>query len=541
MPRYLPVLCAIVLAVAHFFYYHGAILDSPWRFNDDVVQHYLWLYDTNWGDDFYARTSGQIQPYGFRALLRLLSGFADPLTISRYGPLLVTALTFGFATRLLQKFFPPAIALAGAYLIAQDSLPVMVGFLARSFCVPLILAFANYLLRRRFTGLAVTLVAGALFYPPALLLNGFLLLPFLVAWLGRRPWRGTPGGWARPYAALFGSCVLAGVLTLLHARGIAASPDLGDTFSRAELGTLAEFSGAGRVAFRNILNTPTNWIMHYFMQTYVGKWPAPDFGYFLLAVAIVLGALTYRRTAPLGGYLLAFLVTTTALYQLAKLLTPKLFLAARYIEYPWLAGVPLLFVFVGGCLWALFPRWWSGVAIALLLAYVGFLRQPRSRVPHVDVSGHAAYYTALGQLPDTALIAAPPHWASYVPLLSRRAVLLGHEQAHALYFRHYHDYVSARYADYQTAMATDSLPVVADFMENYGVDYLVVDRNRLLRSGHHYFEPYKQRYAKLVAGRAPEDFALLRIPAETGLPLPEGMRLLSRPQIDSLVRALRDD
>ena len=541
MPRYLPVLCAIVLAVAHFFYYHGAILDSPWRFNDDVVQHYLWLYDTHWGDDFYARASGQIQPYGFRALLRFLSTFADPLTISRYGPLLATALTFGFATRLLQKFFPLAIALAGAYLIAQDSLPVTIGFLARSFCVPLLLAFANYLVRRRFVGMAVTLVAGALLYPPALLLNGFLLAPFVAVWLGRRPWRGTRGGWARPYAVLLGGCLLAGILTLLHARGIAASPYLGETFSQAELGTMDEFSGGGRVAFRNILDTPTDWLMHYFMQTYVGKWPAPDFGYFLLAVAVLLGAFTYRRTGALGGYLLAFLLTTTGLYQLAKLLTPTLFLAARYIEYPWLAGVPLLFVFVGGCLWALFPRWWWGLAIALVLAYVGYLRQPQSGVRYVDVGSHAAYYATLAQLPDTALIAAPPHWASYVPLLSRRAVLLGHEQAHALYFRRYYDYVSARYADYQKAMATDSLPLVADFMETYGVDYLVVDRNRLLQSGNHYFAPYKRRYAELMAGRAPADFALLRIPAEAGIPLPEGMQLVSRLQIDSLVGTLRDD
>ena len=541
MPRYLPVLCAIVLAAAHFFYYHGAILASPWRFNDDVVQHYLWLYATDWGDAFYARASGQIQPYGFRALLRLLSFVADPLTISRYGPLLVTCGIFVYATRLLRNFFPLAIALAGAYLVAQDSLPVTVGFLARSFCVPLLLAFADYLVRRRFTGLAVTLVVSALFYPPALLLNGVLLLPFILAWLRRKPWRAAPREWAKPYALLLGGCLVAGALTLLHARGIAASPDLGETFTRAELSRMPAFSGGGRVAFQNTLNTPTDWIMHYFMQRYVGKWPAPDFGYFLLAVAGVLGALTYRRTAALGGYLLAFLLATIGLYQLAKVMTPTLFLAARYVEYPWLAGVPLLFTFVGGCLWARYPRWWTGLAIGLVLAGIGFLRQPKTGVPYVDVPGHADYYRTLAQLPDTALIAAPPHWASYVPLLSRRAVLLGHEQAHALYFRNYYAYVAPRYADYQAAMATDSLPVVADFMRTYGVDYLVVDRNRLLRSGGHYFEPYKGRYAALIADRKPEDFALLRLPARTGTPLLEGMQLVSRRQIDSLVRTLRDD
>ena len=541
MPRYLPVLCAIVLAVAHFFYYHGAILDSPWRFNDDVVQHYLWLYDTHWGDGFYARASGQIQPYGFRALLRLLATFADPLTVSHYGPLLITALTFGYATRLLQHFFPVAIALAGAYLIAQDSLPVMVGFLARSFCVPLLLAFANYLVRRRFVGMALTLVAGALFYPPALLLNGFFLIPFLVVWLGRRPWRTARGGWVQPYVLLLGGCLVAGALTLLHSRGIATSPDLGPTFTQAELGSRAEFSGAGRVAFQNILNTPTDGIMHYFMQTYVGKWPAPDFGYFLLAVATLVGALTYRRTAALGGYLLAFLLATTGLYQLAKVLTPTLFLAVRYIEYPWLAGVPLLFAFVAGCLYVLSPRWWWGLAIALLLAYVGFLRQARNPLTYIDVTGHASYYQALAELPDTALIAAPPHWASYVPLLSRRAVLLGHEQAHALYFRNYHAYVSSRYADFQNAMATDSLPVVADFMAHYGVDYLVFDPGFRQRSARHYFEPYKGRFAGLIADREPGDFALLRIPPQTGTALPEGMRLISRVQIDSLVRTVRAD
>lgn len=536
MPRYFPVLCAIVLAVGHFFVYHHALLASPWRFNDDVVQHYLWLVDTPWADDFYARTSGRIQPWGYRALLRTLSLGVDPLALSRYGPLLITVLTFVYATRLFQRFFPLAIALAGAYLVTQGSVSVMLGFLARSFCIPLLLIFANYLLRRNYVGIALTMVASGLFYPPALLINGFILLAFLVGWLARRPWR-TAGWTPRPYLLIVGGCLLAGLITLLQSRYIAASADFGATFSADLLGTMPEFSGAGRVAFQNILRTDTGWMLHYFMQTFVGTWPAPDFGYFLLAVAALIGALTYRRTAALGAYLLAFLVVTAGLYQLAKLLTPALFLASRYVEYPWRFGVPVLITFLVGGGWALLPRRWTTVLGAALLAGVSVYRLRPAEVSFVDVSSQSAYYRALAKLPADALVAAPPQMASYVPLLSRRAVLLGHEQAHALYFTGYYDYVTPRYTDYQNAVTTDSLPAFAAFLRTYDIDFFVLDPAFRENWGWHYFQPYKRRFEQLIAGREREDFALLRIPEEVGTPLYGELRLISRAQVDSLLTA----
>ncbi len=534
LQRFLPAFCAIVLGVGHFFYYQQNMLASPYHINDDVVQHYLWLFDTDWADDFYARTSGQIQPWGFRGLLSFLGLFTDPVTISRYGPLLLTVLITTFATGLLRKFFPLVLALAGAYLIAQDTIDTGLGFLARGFSTPLLLIFAYFLVRRNPWGIAGAMVAAALFYPPVLLINGFILLAFMLAWLARRPWR--KENWSiQPYAILVVGTLLAGLLTLIQAYLIQHSPDLGAPFPQADLQHMAEFSGTGRVPFRNITDTPTGWMTHYFMRLLVGTWPAPNFGYFLLAAAAVLGLLTVRRTASLAGYLLLFLLVTIGLYHLAKVVTPSLFLADRYLQYPWRMGVPLLFTFLGGCLWALHPKWWVAVPIAIGIVYVGYLRNVAQELPLISLANQAPIYDALRQLPEDALIVAPPQWASFIPLMAQRAVLLGHEQAHALYFQHYYDYITPRYRDYQDAMTADSLQNIVAFLDKYQVDYLLLDRNFLGNGEWHYFSPYHSRFRELIRDRPREDFALLRIPDSLGTTFDESLQLISRPQLDSLV------
>ena len=536
---FFPVAAAFVLGVVHFFYYQQRMLASPYHFNDDVVQHYAWLFAADWTDPFYAEASREIQPWGYRALLYVLSPLTDAVTLSHYGPLLITVLITVYATCLLRKAFPLLIALAGAYLIAQMTIFTGHGFLARGFSTPLLLMFAYYLADRNAWGIAAALVAAGIFYPPVLLVNGFILAFFFLAWLAPRPWR-TRGWSLRPYAIIVGGALLAGLLTYLQAYFIEQSPRLGELFSRAELDTMPEFRPQGRVKFWNITHTPTEWMLRYYQRLLVGTWPAPDFGMFLLASAALLWGITRRRTAAVGGYLVLLIVVTAGLYHLARVMTPQLFLADRYLQYPWRMGVPLLYSFLAGALWALLPRWWTAVPLSLVLLYLGYRHMQPEEYPVISVTDKIALYERIRELPPDALLAAPPQEASFIPLLTQRSVLLGQEQAHALYFRRYYDYVTPRYRDYVEAVTADSLGKVVGFLDRYGVDYFLLDRNFLRNYDRQYFEPYRSRFVELVGDRPAEDFALLRIPATVGDRVMPELQLVSRAQLDSLARLTAD-
>ena len=267
LPTHLAVTCSLVLAVGYFFYYHDRMLTMPLRFNDDVVQHYLWLYDVNWGDATHAQASGDIQPWGFKALLRFLRLFAEPLTISRYLPLFTTLLTAGLTTALLRRWLPTVLALAGTYLLLQLAIPTGLGFLARAFCVPLLLAFAYFLLDGNRKGIAATFVISGLFYPPALLVNGMIFLGWeLIAWL-RSPHRHAhPRQRWRHWRTTVAAALLAGAIVLAHSWSVSRAPELGSMFSAKEMRSMPEFSGGGRVAFNYLAETHTWDFTDYYLR-----------------------------------------------------------------------------------------------------------------------------------------------------------------------------------------------------------------------------------------------------------------------------------
>lgn len=139
------------VTLAYTWFYYQEMLADPLRLNDDMVQHYLWLFvdyfNLKWADNFYADASAAIQPQGFYWLLWLLGRVFEPLTISRGGPFLISLLTVGYGVALLRPYTHIFIAVAGCLLAVHLGFHSSVGFLARSFMMPLLLAFGYYLLR----------------------------------------------------------------------------------------------------------------------------------------------------------------------------------------------------------------------------------------------------------------------------------------------------------------------------------------------------------------------------------------------------------
>ena len=510
LPPWAFTVAVLLLTTAYFFVYNAPTLASPLHFSDDLVQHYLWVYETDWADDFYARTSGALQPWGFYGLQWLLSRVADPLTIGDYAPLLTTLLIAYFVARALRRYLPALLAIVGAFFVLQFTMVTGLGFLARGFATPLLAAFAHYLLANNRWGIAATILASALFYPPILLINSCIL----VCWelgrllLDRRSWD------LKRYGIFAAAGLVSVAIVAAHAYTVRHSPDLGEFFPVEALRSMPEFGGSGRVAFTNITNSPTEWMMRYFLRLFFGTWPAPDFGMFLMALAAVLGVFSFRKTGPLGAYLLLFFGSTILLYDIARITTPLLFLADRYTVYPWRYGVPLVCVFIAGALYHLYPRQWvAGVATVVILALAIHYRAP-SEQPFLNVDGNAELYAYLSTLPEDAMIVAPPDLASYIPIVCRRSVLLSNEAAHALYLRNYYDYVTPRFADYTYAITApvDSFSRIPDFLDKYAVDYLIIDRRMPEGRAHRSFSPYNEQFE---AGTRVQDSLGEAVPGET--------------------------
>ncbi|MTB49478.1 hypothetical protein [Lewinella sp. W8] len=502
-----------LLCVAYFLYYYQQVLAHPYRFNDDVVQHYLWLvtvhYDIPWADDFLARSSAIIQPWGFRSLLGTLAIFFDPVAISRYGVLLIIGLNVGFGTAILRRYYPLVLAVAGAFLVAHISLTMTVGFLARSFCVPLLLGFTYFLLRGdRPRTLGVCLVLSALFYPPALLINaGVGGLWWLSEWVQTRkvPLRWWPA-FAGGLVGLF--------IAWLQSRQIAAAAEFGEMFSASEIAAMPEFRSGGRVDFRSLTDQPSIRYYRYFLGSFLP--PGRDYYFAYLVMLLALGVSWWQRSVlgRLGGWLVTFGVVTVLLYEIAKQFIPMFFLPDRYLVYPWRPWAAIGFVVaLSGPYWWRKKKWMSILLAVGILAYGHYFKNP-TQVGHVKGDQVAPLFEALQALPDTAMIAGPPQLMNHVPMVSHRTVLISNESAHALYFRRYYDYVTPRLADLTAAYAApgDSLNQVLDFVDKYEIDYLVIQPDALQKRNSRTFDPHAKDFTRRTEGRSPGDYALLQIP-----------------------------
>ena len=508
---WLALLLLLLSATAYFFWGNAGYLADQLRVQQDAVQHFLWLYDGAWGADFYARASGVIQPWGYKAVVALMGQFTDPLTVSRYGPLLLVWLTVSLSFGILRQFYPLLYAAAGALLVNHFGMKIMVGFLAHAWCVPVLLGYGYALVVVRkpwATGLA--LVLSALIYPPALLVNA-----------------GISGCWVlwrtiqRPKLLLTHWPLVVGLLAAVGIAGLQSwyvqrAPQIGPLFDQESLLSMPEFRGGGRVNFRSMATQASDRYFRFFLHKYLpladGRW----FAWLVVVTFAVTSWINYRKLGRLSFWLAAWAISTVLLFIVAKPLIPLLFIPDRYVDYPWLPLAPLLVIVCTG--WFVLKwsrRWVTGLASAAILAYGLHYRHPTT-LPYVAAKHDRELYTAVAALPDTVTVAGPPTIMSQVPMLSRRSVVVTQEAAHALYFRRYYDYVTPRLEDQLIAYTApaDSIQRVVEFAEKYGVDHFIVSPKHLNGGKSYAFEPHNQRYAAAVRDRSPKDFALLTIPQE---------------------------
>ena len=118
------ILFVLVYALTFFNYVQWGDLQKPLHLNDDFPQHLIWLYKYQENffqpNDIYVEMSGLIQPWGYAGLTYFLSLFFDPITISKYFPVLLLVFYLPFYFFIVEKnVFGLALAIGGMIFDGQ--------------------------------------------------------------------------------------------------------------------------------------------------------------------------------------------------------------------------------------------------------------------------------------------------------------------------------------------------------------------------------------------------------------------------------------
>jgi hypothetical protein len=513
-----------LLVAAVFFWaakYHPFV-SSPRVIDDDARQHVYWTYtfqDTalfrnDLLTDFVA--SPKVAPPGYQALYFVGARLMDPLLFSQVLSLLLLSACGMLLYYVGREIDAKKGGRLAAFLLLAYFLYSSSGGLPKSFAFPLLLGTVFLVCRNSFAGMAVLLGVQSILYPPVLL-NALALAA--VSWW--RVWRrGTDRRiWWSLIVLGIGAGLAAAALLWVYALWPKAA--WGSLVTPGEARTMPEFGPQGRTAFY-----ADTWLQMVLNDRWgIGGVRLAGF-VMLIAVMYVLG----RRPGFVIPDVARDLVwTSLGLFVLAHLLLFKLHLPSRYVLYTWpLAALLVIAANYDTTRAALDSRWPSlcsflrrlaerrSLCWTLLgLAACGFVYVQNRYVVNLDplevkVDSTAMHlYRYLQTLPKDALIAGHPLEMDNIPLFARRKVLANQELS-LPYYRGYYAEVRRRLSDSLVAYYADDAQEIQRFVQQYGVDFILVNRRHFMPeflSGTIYYEPFNSFVKQRLS--AHQRFALL--------------------------------
>ncbi len=547
--------------LALFLYRYREVWGTPYWGNDDVVQHLTWAW--TFGEhrfvegDPWVAASGLLQPWGYYALIRVLTLFFDPLTVSRIFPVFTLYIACLSVFFLVKRRFGWALGLCAVLMFSNIPMERMAGFMARAFAIPFMLLFLFYWDAGRKKAAAWTAAASALFYPTAfLVLGAFTGLAALWDLISGRFWK----EWKRKEIGWLTGCFVAALLILfLKSRMLEAHPLIGPFFPREALLSMPEFAPGGRVDFQSQMDPGLPWkfpVRHYL------RLPWPDYTLVLMAVSFVLSWIFLKAERGYYRLVVLFAASGVICFYLAQWLLPRLFQPDRYLYYCLLSAY---FLFVIGVI----PRWrrpgggspsrnhpsepvspagegqahraagvdsiprmftrrqgpMGGLTIIpailflLLTAWSVFdIRSPKESGIY-RYGDFAALYDKIKSFDHPVKIAGPTEVTSEIPWFSQASVLFSDEACHALYFTRYHRLIQAPVWDFIRAYTAGSPEPVVRLFKDHQVDYLILDRFFFEHNRMFLFEPFQAEVKRLTEGKKGEDYWLSHAPDSLVLPV----------------------
>jgi hypothetical protein len=491
---------------AHYCWLAAALLFALWfaargmapalgpdRVQDDARNYVFWMARFRdpelFRDGLIADYFESVTPPGYAAVYRALSWAVDPLLASKLLPPILGLTTALFIFLLVRKLHPsPAGAFLAAVLLSWYvwQLDDISSAGPRAFLPPLLAAQLWSLVAGRLV-LAVGLVAAAaLFYPMAGALGAALLGVRLLGFRGRRPTlRKDP----RAALAFVAGAALVALLVFL---GQLDSARFGPVITGAQARASPDFGPAGRQPFF-VENAYDFWIAGAHsgldLRARDALFPRVPILFEYLALAALLPLLLVfgrrlpgvRRLSGATVILPQLLAASFGLFFLAHLLFFQLFFPSRYVKQ----SLPLVLAVA------------AGVALGILVEAIGDRAGAARRGPlrvglalcvGLAVAVYPAdYHTAfvrdrhpsitayLRTQPKDTLVAGLHSETDSVPTFARRPVLVNREYLLPFHLG-YSDELDRRMEDLTEAYYAESPARIVEFVERYGVDVILVNR-----------------------------------------------------------------
>ncbi|MEB3830904.1 hypothetical protein [Phormidium sp. CCY1219] len=467
------------------------VFKHPYVVQDDARQHVFWtqrLLDAEmFPQDLMADYFQSVAPTGYTTLYDIVAKLGiDPFAFNQILPLILVIITtlycFGVTLQILPVPFAGFVAslLVNQNLWMQDDVP---SGSPVAFVYPLFFAFLYYLLQRKLLLTAAAIALLGLFYPQCVFLASGILVLQLFRWENRRLHFTQD-----PAVYRFSGIGLAVAFFVMLPYAFKSS-EFGPVMTAEEARTLWP-------SFY-IDNTWEYWLCWRRTGFFPSEWCKLSFTLPQVILGVTFPILMLFRSAfPLtekirpGIQVLGqLLLVSTGMFFAAHLLLFKLHLPNRYTEHSLRVLMPIVaaiaFTLIVDAIvqkvrrdrhpiWGgtLFP--FAFVLFVLMLIYPVLIRD----FPDVDykVGKVPPVYEFFAQQPKDTLIASITKDTDNLPYFSRRSIVASPSYVLG-YHKAYYFELTQRAVDLFTAHYSPDLNQLQQFIQKYGVDFLLVERS----------------------------------------------------------------
>jgi len=477
----------------------------PYLMQDDARQHVFWMQrfldPELFPNDLMADYFQSVAPWGYSTLYWLATqiGF-DPVVFNKLLPSVLVLITSVYVFLATMQFLPSPVAAFLSTVLLNQNLWLrddVISGTPVAFVYPLFPAFLYYMMRRSLLPYLGAIVLLGLFYPQMVLVASGILFLRLFTFKNRRL------GLAPASELRFYLLGIAAAFFVMLPYALESSA-YGPVLTRAEGQNMATLGTNGWSRFfRN--HFTKFWICGKRSGFLPPEWCAISFALPQIGLGLVLPLVIWGRkrftlaqqVSPEALVVPQTLIVSVAWFSIAHWLLFRLHLPNRYGEHSvrivmaLSAGVALVIVGDRALQWLEERQFFSGatrafaglagtsLVLTVLLVNPYQLEFEREMFP-IDGYAKGIYppvYEYLSAQPKDILVASISPEVNNLPSFTNRSIFVGGGGFVLPYHVGYFHEVEQRLIDNIVAQYSQNLDGLKQFIEKYGIDYLLTDRD----------------------------------------------------------------
>lgn len=484
---------SLLVAFYYGFCFYYFVFNQEYIVQDDARQHVVWLQryvDADlFTDDLIANYFSSLAPIGFKFFYLFAAKLGiEPILLAKLLPPVLAIVTTIYIYLFTVQIFPiPLAGLISSLLINQllwlnDDL---VSATPRAFIYPLFAAFLYYLSLEDIIPCLILMLLQGLFYPHIVLIEMVILTLRLIKLRDKFIINFTNQKQAYIW------WIVGAIFTAIALSPLTQKPSqLATTVTALQMQQIPEFNLGGRSPF--------------FGVGFLKYWLAGSSGLTLpLFPTIVWSGLVLpwllNKKIPISQLttknikiLIQVTIASLSMFILAHLLLPKLHLPSRYTYHTLQfvlaisSGIVLTIYLNSSWQWLKNKQQFNlleKIKIALITLFtLTVIIFPA--IPYISINWFQDWrvgtakeiYQYLAQQPKDILVASLSREVNNIPAFSQRSILVGDEFALA-YHPAYYTRIKQRTVDLLQAQYSHELKDIQSFMQQYHVDYLLLDRD----------------------------------------------------------------